>query len=492
MELSTEIMSVGAAGILCLGALILMSVRSLEKANKSYLLALAAVVLALVFQLCMVKAPELGSAFRGAIAFDTLSTFITSLILCAALLVLAMSQRALEMQQVRAPLEYYALFLFSAAGAIVLASSRELLTLFLALEVMSMSLYCMCGMSEGESRSAESAMKYFFSGSFSSAFLLFGICLVYGMTGSTVIPVASHLLSANLISFFAIGLLLIGLGFKVSAVPFHFWAPDVYEGAPTPTTAYMGSVVKIAAFTALMRVMWGLFGDEALFERLSAVVWVMALLSMIVGNFLALRQQSIKRMLAYSGIAHIGYLLIAILTPEVGGKAAALFYLATYAAITLGAFAIVIAVSRRYGSDSLNQFSGLGAKSPVLAVAMSVFMFALAGLPPGMAGLFGKFYLFQSAIAGGFYGLAICGILSSAVSCYYYLRVVVVMLFSEATESQQLSKGVGQVADLRNPQVAPISAFAYAAVLACLLLTVGLGIFPGSLYAYVMLAAGSL
>jgi len=329
----------------------------------------------------------------------------------------------------------------------IFASSAELITMFLGLETMSMALYCLCGAALGRRRSAESALKYFLLGSFSSAFLLYGIALLYGLTGTTSIPaIAGSLAGADQsILFFSLGLMLVGLIFKLGAVPFHFWAPDVYEGAPTPVTAYMACVIKASAVVAALRVLWVGFGGQIVFW--SGAVWLIAVLTMVIGNLAALRQRGLKRMLAYSSVAHAGYLLVAFLAHgvELGGGAAILYYLIAYTFMTMGAFAIVLSVTGQASgdqpgeklggdvlqSDDISRFNGLGYRRPVVAIVMSLFMLSLAGIPPGMAGLLGKVYIFTAAVKAQYVGLAIIGVLASAISCYYYLRVIVAMYFLE-------------------------------------------------------------
>lgn len=418
------------------------------------------------------------TVFGGVFAVDGVTWFLSALIVVGALLAVMLGSSSLPEEGIEAPSEFYSLYLMSTAGAILFCGAAELITLFVGLEIMSMALYCLCGASIGGSgaarrRSAESAMKYFLLGSFSSAFLLYGIALLYGLTGTTVIAdiaSASPTLDSTML-FLSIGLMLVGLAFKVGAVPFHFWAPDVYQGAPTTITAYMACVIKAAAVGAMLRVFWSGFHEEIIFW--SGAVWVIAALTMTVGNLIALRQRSMKRMLAYSSIAHAGYLLTAFLAPgdQFGGGAAILYYLVAYSVMTLGAFGVVVLRTARHSDESLpddiTRFNGLGWRKPALGALMALFMLSLAGIPPGMAGLLGKFYLFSAVVKADYIGLVVIGVLNSAISCYYYLRVIVAMYFVEPEDEQER--------DL------PITLAAGSALGVCALAVIALGVFPAKL-----------
>lgn len=416
------------------------------------------------------------TAFGGLMYADKFSWFFSLLLLVGALLSLLLGVADLKREGVESPGEYYALLLMSTVGAIIFATSAELITLFLGLETMSMALYCLCGSATGLRRSAESAMKYFLLGSFSSAFMLYGIALLYGLTGTMSIEQIATIAvqqEQQLTLRFAMALLLIGFIFKLGAVPFHFWAPDVYEGAPTPVTAYMACVIKASAVAAVLRVLWTAFGEMVLFW--TEALWFIAVITMVVGNIVALRQRSLKRMLAYSSVAHAGYMLVGFLAPgaDFGGGAAILYYLVAYTVMTLGAFGVVLAVSSRHAAshhpDDISRFNGLGYRSPFLGFAMSIFMLSLAGIPPGMAGLLGKFYIFSAAVKADFIGLAVIGVLCSAVSSYYYLRVIVAMYFVEGEETENV--------------VAAEPSFPLLGVLSlCIAGVVFLGVFPSMLY----------
>lgn len=421
--------------------------------------------------------------FWGALFADPYSLMVSAIILAASALPVLIGMKSLSAEGIDSESEYYSLYLMSLVGAIIFASAADLITLFLGLEIMSMALYCLCGGAIRFRRSGEAALKYFILGSFSSAFLLYGIAILYGLTGSLVISKIAEAAMAQqgALLFFALALMLVGFIFKIGAVPFHFWVPDVYEGAPTPVTAYMSCVVKAGAIAAALRVVWSGFAEFPIFWDYS--ISVIAGATMLIGNLVALRQRSLKRMLAYSSIAHAGYMLLAFLAPRYDGGPAIFYYLIGYSAMTMGAFAVVMAVASAYnnekGSDDITRFNGLAARSPFLAAMMSLFMLSLAGLPPGMVGLLGKFYIFNSAISAGYVSLSILGILASAVSVYYYLRVIVAMYFIE-------SKG-----DEAEP-VPVVAKPLKLALLVCAVLVVFGGTFPAPLYDRLALVMKSL
>lgn len=473
----SDLMVISPVVFLSVGALLVLLMETLtprgSNADLKYLLSFLIVFFALV-------ALELSSsvygfdrkALGGLVYADPLSAWSVLILLVGGVLALGVGQRALEREGVSASGEYYSLFLMSLAGALVFATSAELVTLFLGLELMSMPLYCLCGAALFKRESVESALKYFLLGSFSSAFLLYGIAVLYGLTGTTVIAdIAVKLSGADpAVVLFAATLLVVGLGFKLALVPFHFWAPDVYQGAPTSITTYMATVIKAAAVLAALRVIWG--GFSGFIDDWAPIVWLLAVATMTVGNFAALRQRNLKRMLAYSSIAHAGYMLVAFLAlePGQGGGAAVLYYLVAYLIMTTGAFGVLIGVAQgNKPGEELDHFANLGRRQPILAAVMSLFMLSLAGIPPGMAGLVGKFFLFSAAVRADFVGLAIIGVLNSAVSCYYYLRVVVVMYFRGAEAETEDSTPEWEL----RPSLQGVLAV-------CALLVVSLGIFPAA------------
>jgi NADH-quinone oxidoreductase subunit N len=337
------------------------------------------------------------------------------------------------------PGEFYALILFATAGMMLMAAGTNLITLFLAIELLSLALYILSGFDRSRPRSQEAGFKYFVLSSFASAFLVYGMALLYGATGYTSLIRIGHCLGNNgvchaaLASPFvllAIGLMAVGFAFKLSIVPFHMWTPDVYEGAPTPVTAFMSVATKAAVFAAFLRVfniaMGGLSG------KWFGVLWALAIVTMVVGNVLALSQNNMKRLLAYSGIAHAGYVLVAMSANNRLGATAVAFYFVVYAFMNIGAFIVVLVLeSRGEVGDEISSYSGLFYRNPLLASATAIFMFSLAGFPP-TAGFFAKYYAFAAAVLAGHTELAVIGVLTSVVSIVYYLRVVVVMFMQPA------------------------------------------------------------
>jgi NADH-quinone oxidoreductase subunit N len=329
--------------------------------------------------------------------------------------------------------EYYVLLTFAVLGMMVMAAAADLLMLFLGLETLSVALYVLAGFLRQRVTSNESGLKYLLLGAFASTFLLYGVAFLYGATASTNLDAIGAALAARAapgpFPAIGVGLILVGLGFKVATVPFHMWAPDVYEGAPTSVTAFMIAGTKAAAFAALLRVVP--VGGVSLEGAWPDVLWILAALTMGVGNVAAIAQRNLKRMLAYSGIAHAGYLLVAIVAGNPLGTAGLLFYLLAYTFMTVGAFAVLIALGRRGEENlTLEAWAGMGARRPLFALSMAIFMFSLAGLPP-TAGFMAKFYVFSAAVEAGYIGLAIFGVLCSVISVFFYLRVVVVMYMQE-------------------------------------------------------------
>jgi len=364
--------------------------------------------------------------------------------------------------------EYYALLLFACAGMSLMAASDDLLLTFLALEILSISTYVLAGFKRNEAHSNESALKYFLLGSFATAFLLYGIALVYGSSGSTnyqSIRTVIHLQgSAQITAVAGLVLLLVGFGFKAALVPFHAWAPDVYEGAPTTVTAFMTVGPKAAAFAALARVLAEAFPSLA--GDWTFLLWAVSILTMTLGNVVAVQQTNIKRMLAYSAIAHAGYILIGLVANTRSGYGAVLFYLVIYAVMNLGALTIVLSLSR-LGDKSVNldDYAGLGQRAPFAAAALSVFLISLAGIPL-TGGFIGKFYLFSSALPH-YLGLVIIAVLNSVISVYYYFRVMVFMYMREPLQGE--------------PEPEPINHPVLAIIAICVVGVFWLGIQPSGL-----------
>ncbi|MFQ5595579.1 MAG: NADH-quinone oxidoreductase subunit N [Anaerolineae bacterium] len=332
--------------------------------------------------------------------------------------------------------EYYALVLFATAGMMLMAAGTDLIVLFLGLEMFSISLYVLAGFLRPQERSEESALKYFLLGAFASGFLLYGIALTFGATGATnLAAIAGFVASKGLhtpMLLMGLGLILVGFGFKIAMAPFHMWTPDVYEGAPTTITGFMAAGTKAAGFAALLRILTQAF--PSLQPDWVPILAILAVVTMTLGNVVAIWQTNIKRMLAYSSIAHAGYILVAVVAATNEGMSAALYYLLVYALMNLGAFAVIVALGRRDREYvNISDFGGLSAKQPALALAMALFMLSLAGFPP-TGGFVGKFYVFRAAVNANLVWLAVFGVLNSVVSVYYYLRIVVLMYMSEPTE----------------------------------------------------------
>jgi NADH-quinone oxidoreductase subunit N len=408
----------------------------------------------------------IGVSFQGIVANDPIAFFF-KIIFCIGTLLTILVSTSYVKREMKSIGEYYVLLFMATFGMMVMASSTDLLTIFLGLEVMSMPLYVLAGIYRQRPRSREASMKYFLMGAFASGFLLYGIALIFGAFGSTnMIEISERLGLGGAYSGLLVGagmtFLLIGIGFKVAVVPFHMWVPDVYEGSAAPVTAFMSAGPKAAGFAALFRifsVFWPVLSDN-----FTTVLWILAVLTMTWGNVLAISQSNIKRMLAYSSIAHAGYVMIALTVGGKEGLAAAAFYLLVYTIINIGAFAVVIFFAgQREKLERIADYSGFGIRYPFEGISLTVFMLALAGIP-ATAGFVGKYKIFMGAIDSGFVWLAIIGIINSLVSVWYYIYVVVTMYMKPAAE--------------KNPKaVLPPSLF--AALLISLFGTLYLGLFPG-------------
>lgn len=375
--------------------------------------------------------------FDGMVVVDRFSTFLTVLFLGSGLAGIALAYDYLKRLEIERG-EFYPLLLFSICGMVLMGMAADLIVIFLALELLSIPLYVLAAVAVHRNESLEAGLKYFLLGAFAGGFFVYGVALVFGATGSTQLATVVAMVrygQANL-TLLVIGsaLILIGLGFKVAAVPFHMWTPDVYHGAPSAVTAFMSVGAKAGGFAALMRIFVAAF--PSLSADLMPVFWVLSALTMFLGNVVAIAQSNIKRMLAYSSIAHAGYILMALVPfgqAEVArdAVASALFYLVAYAFTSFGAWAVVISLEKREGGGlNLDDYAGLGRKHPALAAAMTVFMLSFTGVPPTL-GFMGKFYLFRSVMEGGLLPLAIIGVLTSLISAYFYLRVVVIMYMRE-------------------------------------------------------------
>jgi NADH-quinone oxidoreductase subunit N len=376
--------------------------------------------------------------------------------------------------------EYFALLCFGAVGMMLMTCSVELLMVFVGLEISSISTYILCGFRKGQATGSESAIKYFLLGSFATAFFLYGVALAFGATGSTNLYAIAHGLETTntpALALMALAMILIGLGFKVSAAPFHVWTPDVYQGAPAPVVGLMSTAPKAAAFAVLLRVTFT--GFPQMQHRWTVLMWILAVLSMTVGNFGALLQRDVKRLLAYSSIAHAGYLLVAFTAFPFDGIAAACFYTAAYAAMQVGAFAVITQIG---GYDerarTIDDYTGLGQKRPWLAALLAFFLLSLIGIP-FTGGFFGKFYVFSAAIHGGHVWLAVIGLLNSGVACFYYLRLLVAVYTKPGSESARLTP-------LRPAGVPAAIGVALAAAA-----TLALGILPGGAISFAEYASHS-
>jgi len=408
----------------------------IPKNHKGITAVLAALGLAVTLGFTLSQVGREVSGYSGMVVLDGFSTFISALLLVSGLLGIALAHGYVKRMGLERG-EYYTLLLFSVSGMMLMAQAADLIVIFLALELLSIPLYVLAAFARTNAESEEAGIKYFLLGAFATGFVVYGTALVFGATGTTsLVGIAGSASNGTPSLLLTIGaaLILVGFGFKVAAVPFHMWTPDVYQGAPTSVTAFMAAGAKIAGFAALLRVFATAF--PALATYVTDILWALAALTMILGNVIAISQTNIKRMLAYSSIAHAGYILMAFV--PYGNKdvmsvsvAAGLFYLVSYAITNFGVWGVVIALEKAEGKGlEISDYAGLGRKYPLIAAAMTVFMLSLIGLPPTL-GLVGKFYLFRSVIAGGFTGLAIIGVVTSLVSAYYYLRVVVTMYMKD-------------------------------------------------------------
>lgn len=407
-----------------------------------------------------------GTAFGGMLVVDGFATFFRVLVIVVGILTVLPSYRFLRRQDAETS-EYHALLLYSIAGQCLMASANELIMIFLGLEISSISSYILAGYLRDDKRANESALKYFLLGSFATGFFLYGVAFIYGSTGTVNLSaVHAQLTGPNapspVFTGVAAALMFVGLGFKVSASPFQVWAPDVYQGAPTPVTAFLSAGPKAAAFAIFFRIFMTAF--EPIASGWEPLVWISALLSMTIGNFAALMQANVKRLLAYSSIAHAGYVMVALTARSDVGTAAAMFYLAAYAFMNIGAFAVVSHLSGKGEKyQNVDDFAGLGQKQPLTAAMLSIFLLSLIGVPL-TGGFFGKFYIFKAALESHLVWLTVLGLLNSAVAAYYYLRLLVVMYMREPSDATANAE--------------PLTLGLRAALLLPALGTLVLGIFP--------------
>lgn len=456
--------------MLCLAILVLIMDLIIKKKE---VLALISILSAAIVGYLLIGSS--GEIFSGMFISDNYSLFFKLIFLISLTLSVLLSIRYLRIENVNFG-EYYSLMLFSSLGMMIMASAGDLIVLYLGLELMALSTYILAGFIRHEIRSNEAALKYFLLGAFASAFLLYGISLTYGLTGTTNLKaIANYLISnkveANPALILAILLLVVAMSFKIAAVPFHMWAPDVYEGAPTPVTAFMSVGPKAAGFAILGRVFTTAFGS--LTVEWTTVLIPIAIFTMAVGNILAISQSNIKRMLAYSSIAHAGYALIGIIAGTGDGISSVMNYLFIYAFMNIGAFSIVtILKSEGVAGEELSDYEGLAKTHPLASGLMLIFMFSLTGIPP-TAGFIGKFYLFMSAIKAGYTWLAVVAVIFSAISAYFYLRVVMLMYMKEPKTEVSLSTSM------------PAGIAIAVTVIAVLIL----GIFPSGIIEFAKMAA---
>jgi NADH-quinone oxidoreductase subunit N len=464
--------------VLCAFGIIVMMADPLLKPGASRkglgLISLVGTITAIAATFCQIAWMHRDPSFSdpgwfGMVRVDNFAIFFHLLIPAISAVCILASLEYLDAQNIRSG-EYYALILFGTVGMVLMSSAIELVLIFIALEISSIATYVLAGYRRRNAGSAESAIKYFLLGSFATAFFLYGVALMFGATGSTSIPAIQAALAVGNPSLLAIGataLMIVGIGFKVAAAPFHIWTPDVYEGAPAPIVALMSTGPKAAAFAVLLRVLFATQPTEWFW-----LIWISAALSMTLGNFGALMQNNVKRMLAYSSIAHAGYMLVAFAAANESGKSAAIFYTAAYAAMNVGAFAVVSHVGaggERY--VSLDDYAGLGRRAPLLALTLTIFMLSLIGIP-ATAGFLAKLYVFTSALsvtahptAMGW--LTVIGLINSAVASYYYLRLIVVMYMREPVTAEA---------------PAPASAAMRLALVLAAIATIYLGVIPGRVF----------
>jgi NADH-quinone oxidoreductase subunit N len=421
--------------------------RSKSSHRLMLVLSLIGVFLAMIATLML--AGQNTTAFFGTILVDSFAIFFKVIFLLAAGLVLLSSESLIERVGENAA-EFCGLILFCTAGLMFMASSYELMTVYLSLEISSLSLAFLAAWNKHELRSSEAGLKFFVLSAISSGILLFGMALMFGLTGSTSLREIGRILTTPTVqpaALLAMSMVIAGFGFKIAVVPFQMWTPDVYEGAPTPITAFMSVASKAAGFAVVMRIF-----DIALGNGQIQIVWVnlfivLSLLTMTVGNLAALLQTNLKRMLAYSSIAHVGYMLMGLAAASASGLSAVLFYLLVYAFTNIGAFVVIVVMSRYVEGEDLSQYAGLAKRAPMLSAILTLCLLSLAGLPP-LAGFFSKLYLFWAAAQAGLYITVVWGVINSAISLYYYARVIRVMYLGEPTTESRVQVGLAPAVSL--------------------------------------------
>ncbi|MGB6646943.1 MAG: NADH-quinone oxidoreductase subunit N [Bacteroidota bacterium] len=457
-----DLLATAPITIVSLTALFVLIVESIVSKSESVTawLALIGLFAAMVSAFTLIQTT--GTAYVGMVTTGGYASFFAIVFCLSGILSIMLSKMYIRRQGIEHG-EYYALLLFAVIGMMLMAAAADLIVFFLGLELMSVCFYVLAGFARKRVASNEAALKYFLLGAFATGFLLYGIALVYGCTGTTnielIIQKGDTAFESKLF-LIGLGLLVVGLGFKIAGVPFHMWVPDVYEGSPTTVSGFMSTGGKAAAFSAILLI----FAPKMInaVDALRDVLAAIATLSMIVGNVLAISQNNIKRMLAYSSIAHAGYILVGVIAANEAGANGVLFYLLAYTVMNVGAFGILSVGESREGEYlTFEDYTGLSTQRPLLAGLMALFMFSLAGIPP-FAGFFGKYYVFAGAVEAGYTWLAVVGVLMSAVSAYYYLKLVVVMYFKEGVSTME----------------APVPALSLVALVVSAIGLLGLGIFP--------------
>jgi NADH-quinone oxidoreductase subunit N len=445
--------------------LVILLEASIKRENKSYLAYISIIFLIICGFFCIQSWGKDLSYFSNHLFLDNFALFFSFVLIIATILVILISMKYISLQNANVG-EYYALLLLALSGMLIMVSSSDLIVIFLGLEILSMSSYALAGLKRGDEKSSEAALKYFLLGSFASAFLVYGLALLYGVSNSSNISaIIKHFQTESglsLMSYAGLGLVIVGFGFKIAVVPFHMWTPDVYQGAPTPITAFFSIGPKAVGFAVLVRLLYPFWDVAFNSEVIFSLLWLISALTMIIGNLIALRQTNIKRMLAYSSIAHAGYLMVAILSRD---NSSLLFYFVVYLFMNIGAFAAVIALGKKDKEYlELDDYAGIGFKYPWIGATFAVFLFSLAGFPP-TGGFLAKFYVFSAAVREGLVSLVVIGVLASLVSVYYYLRVIVYMYMREPTYEVDIN--------LENPAL-------FLVLFLCLYGVLQLGIFPGN------------
>ncbi|HZX09966.1 MAG TPA: NADH-quinone oxidoreductase subunit N [Acidobacteriota bacterium] len=449
----------------------------IHREKKEYLGFISIIFLLLSGATCVLLWNKNLSYFNGNLFWDNLALFLSLLFIIGTSLIILISMKYLSLQDANHG-EYYSILLFALIGILIMISSTDLIIIFLGLEVLSMSSYSLAGLKRRDEKSGEAALKYFLLGSFASAFLIYGIAFLYGATKSTeIFSIIDAFQSGSVPEILVIsglGLLIIGFGFKIAVVPFHMWTPDVYQGSPTPVTAFFSVCPKAAGFIVLLRLFGPYFRQITDSQNIFVVFWLVSALTMVAGNLLALRQKNVKRILAYSSIAHAGYILIAVLAKS---HYSLVFYLTVYLFMNIGAFSAVIALGKK-GKEylDLEDYAGIGFRYPWIGATLSIFLLSLAGFPP-TGGFLAKFYVFSEAVQQGLVPLVIIGVLASLISVFYYLRIIVYMYMREPSYTFEIYAN--------NPSL-------FLALFVCLYGVIQLGIYPGNVLLVIKQAVASL